>query len=379
MSGTPPHLYRRQGEAKGIPEETITRALARTRINNLAGTTPILSLNHLAVLTGVPYEYLRRVVERRHDPYVDISKPKSTGGRRAIAMPEPMILDVQRFLLAGALHPMELHPCSYAYQKGRSAADCARRHLGASWLIKFDLHDFFGTISEPRVYQAFSKQGYGPLVAFELTRLCTRQTANLPDLYSREAYERYVTIRSYPHQLMGSLPQGAATSGALANAVATDLDRDLSDLAGSWGQVYTRYSDDLTFSVVGPFDRKRAGRLARDVADAVAKNHFVLHDRKTRIIPRRARHIVLGLVLGENDVRLTPEFRRRVEVHVWGVQQRGLVAHARYRNFESLFGFVSHIDGCLAYASAVEPEWAARLRTQWQHALLDSSYPLPVS
>lgn len=240
-------------------------------------------------------------------------------------------------------------------------------------MLKFDLHDFFGQISERQVFQVFLSRGYAPLVALELARICTRAR---PATHAGPNGSRYTAIPTYGIDGLGWLPQGAPTSGALANGVATPLDGALSNLAAQSGFVYTRYSDDLVFSSSAAFDRPQGSTLIGEVRDTVIGHGLQLHRSKTRVIPPGTRQIVLGLLVDRKGVRLMPEFRRRVEVHVRGVALFGLVAHARHRGFRSVFSFVSHVDGCLAFAVSVEPVWAGKVAKAWRSALRSSAYPL---
>jgi len=376
MDGLPPHRYRQLGLEAGVSSDVLDSVIRQRERSELAGAEPILSLAHLSRLTGASHSYLRSVVGRYHDPYTSISKSKPNGGRRAIAMPEPLMMGVQRFILARALRDQPTHPRSFAYQRGRSPLDCARLHIGAKWLIKFDLHDFFGSIAEPMVYPTFLNRGYSELVAFELTRLCTRAPWTFSDMRRHEvAQERYSAIPHYVSGSRGFLPQGAPTSGAIANAVAAPLDQSLFALASSRGLVYTRYSDDLTFSTARMITRADAASLAGRVAGLVSQNGFSLHRRKTRVIPPRARHVVLGLVLGADRVQLRPEFKRQVEVHIHGVRTHGIFGHAARRGFDSTFGMIAYVDGCIAYAAGVERKWAEHRRLEWEEVLAAKGFP----
>lgn len=282
-------------------------------------------------------------------------------------------MDVQRVILKRALGNIPQHPSSFAYRQGISIVECARRHLGARWLVKLDLHDFFGSISERQVYLVFRARGYSRLMSLELARLCTR--AGLSGS-QRVGSTRYSAIPSYAVNTVGYLPQGGPTSGALANAVATPMDYALAGLAQEWGLVYTRYSDDLVFSAGHGFNRAIAVRIIGKATSAVRSQGFILHERKTRIIPPGARHIVLGLLVDGDVVRLTPEFRRRINVHLRGVDKFGLRSHAIHRGFRSLFSFVNHIDGCLAFAMSVEPEWARETVSAWRQILRAQAFPV---
>jgi RNA-directed DNA polymerase len=107
-------------------------------------------------------------------------------------------------------------------------------------------------VSERQVYRVFRGRGYSSLVSLELGRICTR----VDGATVRRADTRYTAIPLYSIEGPASLPQGGPTSGALANAVATPMDRALADLAEKQRFVYTRYSDDLVFSTGSDFAGK---------------------------------------------------------------------------------------------------------------------------
>ncbi len=73
-------------------------------------------------------------------------------------------------------------------------------------------------------------------------------------------------------------------------------------------------------------------------------------------------------------VLLTPEFKRRIEVHVRGVEKFGLPDHAAYRHFRSVPSMINHVDGCIAFARSVEPGFAAQMEEAWNVALRDKGF-----
>ena len=328
MAASSPHLYFAQGLARGHDREVVSRARSvRSRL--LAnGVPPILSLRHLAQLTGVSYKYLREIVERGRDPYLDINRRKRGGGIRAISSPEPVLMDVQRWLLHNVFSLVPTHPMSFAYQRNRSIVQCAEQHVGAHWLVKLDLHDFFGSIPENRIFDILLNLGYSRLVSLEIARICTRLLGPRHEGYQN--FRAYTAIPSYVVGSHGVLPQGAPTSGALANAVASKLDAKLHDLAASRGLSYTRYSDDLTFSAGPDYDRKQARALIAHVRNIVRDQQFLLHEKKTHVVPPGARAVVLGLLVDSQGVRLLPEYKRRLQIHIRGVGKFGLVEHASH-------------------------------------------------
>lgn len=377
MNEPSPHQYRHDGMASGVPVEVLNSAQRQRLLNLKAGSHPILSLNHLARLSGVSLSYLRRIVKRQTDPYTNIRLEKRSGGVRPISAPEPVLLEVQRVVLARALDAAPLHPSAYAYRKNRSIVDCANQHAGAKWLIKLDLHDFFGNIDERQVYDAFTSRGYSPLVAFELARLCTRvdERVLIPDYVHANLELRYPAIPSYTHSSLGRLPQGAPTSGALANLSVSRMDDAIYSCSLENGLIYTRYSDDITLSTASPFSRAQAKGIVDDIVQIVKNHGHSVHHKKTRIIPPGARHVVLGLLLTADGVGLLPEFRRRVEVHIRGVHRFGLIEHAEHRGFRSILSFVNHVDGCLAFALDVDREWSTAARKKWEEALSHHHFP----
>jgi RNA-directed DNA polymerase len=276
-------------------------------------------------------------------------------------------MDVQRWILHNILAACDLHRCSWAYRPGRSIVTCAQSHVSARWLIKLDVHDFFGSIDEQKVFAIFHGLGYTRLLSFELARLSTRTAFG--DHGWRVGQAPYLAMPR------GSLPQGAPTSGALANATMRDLDEKLAGFAESRGLVYTRYSDDIVFSARGTFTRHDAVALVNDATSALGSSGLEVHRRKTKIVPPGARKIVLGLTVLDDDVALPNEFKRRIDVHIRGVHKFGLVQHARHRRFRSVLSMVEHIDGCIAFARSVDSTFADLRKAEWAAVLRQNDFP----
>jgi RNA-directed DNA polymerase len=284
-------------------------------------------------------------------------------------------MHAQRWILSRILNPVDAHPASFAYQRSSSIRACASRHLGADWLIKLDLHNFFHSIDERQVYLIFHGLGYARLPAFELARVCTRQaTFTFPGTSRfRVMRHRDQVISDYDTSFLGYLPQGAPTSGALANLVARPLDDRLTVIADEHQLVYTRYADDITLSASRPFSRRRASRIIHQVSLAVRAAGFLVHQKKTRVVPPGARRIVLGLLVDGERVRVTRELRSRVESHVYGAEKFGLASHQTARGFASALGLIRHVDGLLAFAHDIDPTWASPWWERWRRLVLSQA------
>jgi hypothetical protein len=213
------------------------------------------------------------------DPYRFHRIPKRGGGHRTLHEPCPALKGVQRKILRRLLDPVILHRCCHGFATGRSIATNARVHEKQERVVCMDLRDFFPSITFPRVFGFFRSLGLPKADAGLLARLTTFEN---------------------------TLPQGAPTSGALANLIARRLDRRLAGLAEAAGASYTRYADDLAFS--GPASLLKILPTVRRI---VEEEGFATAEEKTRIMRRGSRQKVCGVVVNER-ARLPRELRRRI-------------------------------------------------------------------
>jgi len=370
-----PHRYLRAGLQAGVDRVVIERALAEARQVESVGLTSVLTLKRLAWQTGASYIYLRETVQRKIDPYSDILRHRRNGAEmRRISAPNPPLMAVQRWILRRIVQGLPVHHSSYAYMPGNSIVSCASRHVGASWLIKMDIHDFFHSIDERQVYDLFWEAGYNKLISFELARICTR--GGLGPLINQSYLSRQV-ISSYRSRRLGVLPQGAPTSGALANVVMYGCDEQLDALARAHNLIYTRYADDIVFSAREDLTRHRATEVIQAAEGILRRHDFKPHRKKTKICPPGSRRIVLGLLVDGTSVRLPKQTCQRIEGHIRGVEHFGLGAHVGHRKFASTFGFVHHMNGLLAFAYGVNPEYAEKRCREWAEVLRGQEWPIP--
>lgn len=312
---------------------------------------PLPNLSHLASAVGLEADFLSEVVERRIDPYLEFKVPKASGrSTRTIAAPLPDLAKAQRWILDYMFGGSDPGPGSFAYQRGHSAKGCAEVHVGARWLVKLDLRDFFNSIDERRVAKIFRLTGTNEETSVQLAKLCTRVPS---------------PRRLSGSQGLGYLPQGAPTSGMLANLAAHNLDLSLSRFAWAGQLRYTRYSDDITFSSTSEFSRAVGEGVIRAARDHIARNSFVMNERKTRVCPPGSRLTVMGLLVDAEQVRLSPDFKKRLKWHVYGSQRFGVVQYSASKGFSDVEKYLLHVDGLFAHAMHVEPEWTQPLEQDW--------------
>jgi RNA-directed DNA polymerase len=371
-----PHLYRQTALAQSVPPEFLDLLIRAAYETERHGLQAVLTLKHLAHQTGADHSYLRNVIGRDTDPYDEFLLQ----GKRLISSPHPAIRAVQKWILANILGRVACHPASFAYERNKSIAQCARRHLGAKWLVKLDIHNFFPSIDEREVFRIFTELGYRQLISFEMARLCTRPGIGaLHKIPTDRPPSRsdYTTIRKYRTTAgVGYLPQGSPTSGALANLAMRLIDERITEAISGTSIIYTRYADDITFSTAEKFSRQDAVDLIRMTDRILRLKGFLRHERKTKVVPPGARKIVLGILVDSDHIKIPIDTRNRLVNDIRGAEKFGLLAHAHHRNFSSALGFGEHISGMLSYCHDVDPGWTEPLWKRWSIVLRNHNIPL---
>lgn len=341
----------------------VRTALQYISFSDSTGAPPILTLNHLAQLSGCHYPKLRDVVIRSRKCYTNFKIRKRRGGFREISVPDHDLLVVQKWIHENVLSIFPVHSRAFAYVKGRSAIDMARLHAGCRWLIKIDLENFFGNISEKHVYKVFRALGYNNLLSFELARICTY----VPVSYSATDFGQVYSISGYQPGPLGVLPQGAPTSPALSNLVARELDVRLTSVSARYGIVYSRYADDLAFSTRARIGRGVVLDFLRTVRSEIERFPFRVNDEKTSVLGPGSRRILLGLLVDTEQPRLTRGFLNRVEMHLYYAEKWGIAGHAMKRGFDDPVGLYRYLEGLVSYIRSVDSERGdclqARLRS----------------
>jgi retron-type reverse transcriptase len=152
-----------------------------------------------------------------------------------------------------------------------------------------------------------------------------------------------------------SLPQGACTSPALANLIASRLDSRLSGLInklkGEW--TYTRYADDLTFSTSD--SEPPIGQLISAVNRIANDEKFEIKSQKTRIMRSPRRQTVTGLVVGD-QVRIPKATIKKMRALFHNIDTKGKDVVSEELGKDALN--VAH--GYWAYLYMVSPSQASK-------------------
>jgi len=360
-----PQLYKKNGLEIGFQEDHLETSISQidALVNGQYKLPSILSLRHLSLRVGVDYMDLRGYVAHSElDSYKKFSIRKRSGGRRFIYVPNPKLMKIQRWINEFILKQIPVSSSSHAFTKGSSIKKCAIKHCGCRWLIKLDIQDFFESVSEIQVYRVFRQLGYSPLVAFELGRLCTVPTLSLSPRRNIKhwlVWKRNSVIRYYHQPALGYLPQGAATSPLISNLVMKGCDIKLEAIAFKYSLIYTRYSDDISFSTRSKsFTREEANSVIYEVYKVLAEQGYKPQYRKTKIISPGSKKIILGLNVEGDFPSLQKEYKDAIRQHLYYLEKFGVSEHIINRGFDSIWGFKSHLKGLIDYAKMIEPDFA---------------------
>jgi RNA-directed DNA polymerase len=288
----------------------LPNAEARAAENELP---PLDSAKQLAEALGLTVAQLRRLAYHRDAAtvlnYRRFTIPKRDGSSRAIWAPMPRLKKAQHWILRNIVEKLLVHGSVHGFLPGRSTLTNAAAHADPKLVVKMDIKDFFPTVTLPRVKGVFRKAGYREEVATLLALLCTESPREVVELEGKTYY-----VALGPR----CLPQGAPTSPALTNTLGLRLDRRLSGLAKKLGWRYTRYADDLTFSLPpnhqGP---PGVGVLLGSIRRVVEDEGFSVHPDKTAVARPGGRQKITGLVVnGSKSPRAPRVFRRRLRAAI---------------------------------------------------------------
>lgn len=356
-------------ESSKILGENSAKDLQLYSLNLRSKNLPVIfSIGHLSHITGSECTFFHQTIQRKREQsnYRIYRISKRSGGFRYIHAVNSKLLEVQKFINSHILQKAVPHQASMAYHVGTGGIrHCAQVHCRCRWLFQFDLHDFFWDVTEIDVFNIFNRLGYRRLLSFEMARLCT--TTHLPRaarskvLHSHRGFDfSHAESSTLPYlrpnfTAIGVLPQGSPTSPMLANLAAYQLDCDLSELARKHGMVYTRYADDLCFSLHRDPSKSEIQLIRNSIVKAISNTGFKVNKKKTRIARPGSRKEVVGLLVNVDTPLLTRNTRGRIDRFIYAIQKYGIDAVAKHDGFDSSIGLYNHLQGLVAFACDVDP------------------------
>lgn len=349
-------LYEREElrEAHRLGQRVRRLALLEPEMRESPWRVPELATPHeLAIWLGVADEALERLADRPgilpHYRSAWLRKP--SGGFRLVEAPRFELRVVQRRILDGILAEIPPHAAAHGFRRGGSIAGFARPHVGREVVIRIDLEAFFTSVYRARVIGLLRTAGYPFEVAHAIAALCTHRTPE--HVLARAPVREPVQLARLR---AAHLPQGAPTSGALANLAAYRLDVRLTALARTWDATYTRYADDLVLSG----DRtllRRATMVVGAVAAIASDEGFQVNFRKTRVMGDGNRQRIAGVVVNDK-LSIARRDVDQLRAILFNCTRTGPAA----QNREAHGDFRAHLRGRVAWVESIDPSKGARLR-----------------
>ncbi|MGN1115222.1 MAG: reverse transcriptase family protein [Candidatus Ornithomonoglobus sp.] len=267
-------------------------------------------------------EEIAEILKNKNKFYHCFEIVKKNGGKRTIAEPLFMMKQIQRVFLEEFFYPKRylIHKNAYAYIPKVSLHDCIEKHVGKALVVKMDIKNFFGSITDSLVYDSL------------------KYTFQMEDETARTVTELCT--------LNGALPQGAVTSPILSNFVCRILDKRLYTYCSRHGIEYSRYADDLIFS--GSFDVKALiGYVSWALRDYYG---FKPNYDKLKILHSYQRQVVLGVLVNQR-CRLTKEKRHELRQLLYYTKKYGVESCLKYSGYN-----IQSLKGYLNYALSIDNE-----------------------
>lgn len=279
----------KNNDVSNIKREIYLSYISKLYENNMP---VIFEAKHLSKLAGVSYLELVKAANAPSSYYRSFTIEKRSGGQRRIDSPYPMLMAVQRWILSHVLLKKNASPQSFAYVKDRTIIDNAALHLNKKHLLKIDLVDFFGSIKPERVKNVFLDFGYSESLSYFISQICC---------------------------LNDCLPQGAPTSPAISNFIASRMDKRLFSISKKLGISYSRYADDLTFS--GELIKKDFINIIKKIIDSEG---FEINNKKTIFKGHGEKKVVTGICVTGNRLRVPKSFRRDFRKDMYYFRKNGI-------------------------------------------------------
>ena len=275
--------------------------------------TPFTTPNELASYLGTTYSKLAYVVYGIgvDSLYETFEIAKKNGDKRVIRAPNLQLKTLQGRLKILLERMYEPHPAATAFIAGRGIVYNASKHVKKSAVFNIDLEGFYDQIHFGRVRGLLMAKPYS--VQQDTARLIAHICC----------VDRV-------------LPQGAPTSPVLSNMICRRMDKELSFLAKRNRAHYSRYADDITFSLrestenslfIGSGEEVKPSETLLGVVES---NGFSVNKYKTRLQTYSERQVVTGLKVNKK-VNLDRRYIRTTRAMIHSLAKGLDLANDKYR------------------------------------------------
>lgn len=286
-------------------------------------------------------DYLIRSAPHRYKTY---EVPKRTGsGKRTIAQPAGEVKRLQYWVMRNIFSDMPIHRAAMAYVAGNNIRKNCEPHANRPYMLKLDFADFFPSI-----------KGQDFLIYARSNSSLSLEETDL------ERLMRILFWRPKGRPEL-QLSIGAPSSPQLSNAMMFRFDTEVSQFCQERGVEYTRYADDMTFSMNHKELRGQVLQKVLDVLEQLPLPRLEINTRKTIFASKAHRRMVTGLILSnDGNVSLGRERKRHIRAQLDHMIRDMLSEKERVA-----------VRGTLAFARDIEPEFVRRMVQKYGPELID--------
>ena len=267
--------------------------------------------------------------------------PKKSGGFRKLEIPNDELKQLQRTILQYLYRNKGLRPSAMAhgFVPYRNTCTALTHHNTlAPIILCMDIHDFFGTFPIEPVRARMIGAGIPATTVEKILTACTYK---------------------------GHFPQGAPTSPYLTNVGMLDTDRVLAAYASKHGYIYTRYADDLTFSLRdGAAPQKKQTFFFYGV-EKILSVMLGIHLKKAKSheirINSRAARRVTGVVIRKDGLGFNAprRMRKNIRAGIHNLAERirgnnGRVFDEDHLTWRKLLGSILYMDNLRSYSPSAQ-------------------------
>ena len=253
--------------------------------------------------------------------YNSFTIKKKNGKDRNILSPYTELKKIQFNILNDLLYDKRISEYAKAYVKNISLIDNVKIHRGYKYILKLDISNFFENISYVDVYNIFKEYGFSNGLCGVLAHLTT--------------YDEY-------------LPQGAPTSPYLSNLVMRKFDYIIGKWCKKHNINYTRYSDDMTFSM-NEYNKE----LIRFVRVNLYKYGLELNNEKICLINNSSQQKITGIVVN-NKIQVDSKYRKTIRQEVYYINKYGIDEHIKRINIEDKKKYLDSLFGRIQFVLCVD-------------------------
>ena len=246
---------------------------------------------------------------------------KRNGKERNILSPYTELKKIQNNILKDLLYDKRPSPYAKAYIKKINLLANVKIHKGYKYILKLDISNFFENISYVDVFNIYKEYGFSNRICGLLAHLTT--------------YFDY-------------LPQGSPTSPYLSNLVLRDFDYKVGKWCLERNINYTRYSDDMTFSM-----NEYNQELIRYIRINLYKYGLELNNEKINLIKNSTQQKVTGIVVNQK-LQVDSKYRKKIRQELYYIKKYGIDNHLKRINIKDKNTYLKSLYGKILFILLID-------------------------